>query len=408
MNFGARVILRVRRSRRARAATLAIVLATAGHGAARAQIGSDRYASIVEDASTGSVLSEANPDAPRHPASLTKLMTLYMTFEALRDRRITRDTMVPISAEAAATPPSKLGLIPGGRLTVEEAILALVTKSANDAAAALGELLGGDEARFAQMMTLRARALGMSRTVFRNASGLPDPDMWTTARDLAVLARHILTDFPNEYGYFSTPSFVYHGRVILNHDHMLQTYPGADGMKTGFTDASGHNLVTSAKREGVRLVGVVLGAASNPERDIHMASLLNDGFEHEGVAVERQMIANHFPSFISHAQAASLHSAPRGRHPAHRPKGAVVHATKGAIEPATELPLARTPVRALVHRTSFEHPAAHHTDRSGKAPATAHSKTAGKTTGATACTARSRHRSDCTANSATAGSTSRG
>jgi D-alanyl-D-alanine carboxypeptidase len=241
------------------------------------------------------------------------------------------------------------------------------------------------------MMTLRARALGMNRTVFRNASGLPDPDMWTTARDLALLARHILTDFPNEYGYFSTPSFVYHGHVVLNHDHMLQTYPGADGMKTGYTDASGHNLVTSARRDGVRLVGVVLGAASNPERDIHMASLLNDGFEREGVPVERRepMIANHFPSFIGHAQAASLHPPARGRHPAHRPaaaKGAPVHATKGEIQAATPLPLARAPLHALVHRTSFEHPATHHAEKGGrKLPATghAHAKTGGKPAGST-------------------------
>ena len=178
--------------------------------------------------------------------------------------------------------------MPGTRLTVEEAILGLVTKSANDAAAALGELLGGSEDRFAQMMTLRARALGMSRTTFTNASGLPDPDQWTTARDLAILARHLLTDFPGFYPYFSTRSFTFQRRVIFNHDRMLQSYPGADGMKTGYTEASGHNLVTSAVHSGVRLIGVVLGAASNPERDAHMAALLNQGFEQMDVPPERR------------------------------------------------------------------------------------------------------------------------
>ena len=272
-----------------------------------AQIGSERYSSIVVDAATGNVLEAANPDAPRHPASLAKLMTLYMVFEALRDRRITTDQLVPVSARSAAMEPSKLGITPATRLTVEEAILGLVTKSANDAAAALGEQLGGSEERFAQMMTLRARALGMSHTTFTNASGLPDPDQWTTARDLAILARHLLGDFPGFYPYFSTRSFTFHGRVIFNHDRMLVSYPGADGMKTGYTEASGHNLVTSATRGGVRLIGVVLGAASNPERDVHMAALLNQGFEQLDVPVERPTaVASRLPSLFNAAHAASV------------------------------------------------------------------------------------------------------
>jgi D-alanyl-D-alanine carboxypeptidase len=159
------------------------------------------------------------------------------------------------------------------------------------------------------MMTLRARALGMSRTTFRNASGLPDPDQWTTAHDLALLARHILTDFPSYYGYFSTPSFNFHGRTIFNHDRMLQTYPGADGMKTGYTEASGHNLVTSAERGGVRLVGVVLGASSNPERDLHMANLLDQSFEQLDVPIGPRaplVASRRMPSLIATAQAATL------------------------------------------------------------------------------------------------------
>ena len=253
---------------------------------ARAQIGSARYSSFVMEAGSGTVVSAVNPDDPRHPASLTKLMTLYMTFEALRDRRISLNEQVPVSSAAASMSPSKLGLTPGMALTVEQAIMGLVTKSANDAAAAMAELLGGgDERRFAQMMTMRARALGMTGTVFRNASGLPDPEQVSTARDLAVLARHLLQDFPQQYHYFSVPSFAFRGRVIPNHDHMLQTYPGADGLKTGYVNASGFNLVTSAVRGDVRLIGVVLGAAQPGERDHHMAMLLDAGFEQYNVPV---------------------------------------------------------------------------------------------------------------------------
>jgi D-alanyl-D-alanine carboxypeptidase len=294
-----------------RLAALAAALAAGLPMQTWAQIGSDRYSSIIVEASSGNVLEAANPDAMRHPASLAKLMTLYMVFEALRDRRIAMQELVPISPRAAAMEPSKLGLVPGTRLTVEEAILGLITKSANDAAAALGELLGGSEDRFAQMMTLRARALGMSRTTFTNASGLPDPDQWTTARDLAVLGRHLLSDFPGLYPYFSARSFTFQRRVIFNHDRMLQSYPGADGMKTGYTEASGHNLVTSAVRGGVRLIGVVLGASSNPERDAHMAVLLNQGFEQMDVPPERRTtVATRLPSLVGVAHAAPLTAQP--------------------------------------------------------------------------------------------------
>lgn len=259
-------------------ATLVAVMVLAPR-IALAQIGSDRYSSIVIDAATGQVLSAVNPDEYRFPASLTKMMTLYMLFEAVRDRRLSMGQRVPVSAYAASMSPTKLGLLPGTIITVEQAVLGLVTKSANDAAAALGELMGGDEERFAQMMTLRARALGMNHTTFTNASGLPDPDQWTSASDMAVLARHLVSDFPGDYRYFSTPSFAFHGHVIANHDNLLRSYPGADGLKTGYTEASGHNLVTSAVRGGVRLIGVVLGAGSNAERDVHMAALLNQGFQ---------------------------------------------------------------------------------------------------------------------------------
>jgi D-alanyl-D-alanine carboxypeptidase len=275
---------------------------------ARAQIGSDRYSSIVVDVASGSVLEQANADAPRYPASLTKLMTLYMVFEALRDRRISLNDLVPVSAHAASMEPSKLGLVPGTRITVQQAILGLVTKSANDAAAALGEKLGGSEDRFAQMMTLRARAMGMAHTTFANASGLPDDRQMTTARDLALLARRLVSDFPDDYRYFSTPSFTFDRRVIYNHDMMLKEYPGADGMKTGYTEAAGHNLITSAVRGGVRLIGVVLGAGSNAARDEHMVALLNQGFGEMGVptGAPATQVARSAPSLIASAHAATV------------------------------------------------------------------------------------------------------
>lgn len=273
------------------AGIVGVAVAVAGApGVASAQYRGN-ISSIVLDAQTGNVVQQDQADLVRFPASLTKLMTLYMAFEALRDRRITFNEPVPVSDHAASREPSKLGLLPGSYLTVDQAVLALVTKSANDAASALGEMLGGDEDRFGQMMTLRARALGMSHTTFRNASGLPDPDQVTTASDLALLARHLIADFPDQYHYFAVPSFWFHGREIPNHDPMLRIYPGADGLKTGFTDAAGCNLVTSAVRGNVRLIGVVLGAQNNAQRSQVMAALLNQGFAQEGVPVQA-------PSFI--------------------------------------------------------------------------------------------------------------
>jgi D-alanyl-D-alanine carboxypeptidase len=300
-------------------AALVLVLLLPTGQAARAQVGSERYSSIVIDAGSGRVLSEVNADAPRHPASLTKMMTLYMTFEALRDRRISLDENVPVSAHAASMQPTKLDLVPGTRITVEQAILGMVTKSANDAACAMGEMLGGgDEARFAQMMTLRARALGMSHTEFHNASGLPDPDQWSTARDLALLARHLIQDFPSQYRYFSTASFRFHGRAVLGHDHMLQTYAGADGLKTGYTEASGFNMVTSAVRDNARLIGVVMGAAHAGERDLHMAALLDQGFERMGVPGEPRHEAPGGGLLIASAHAATLPPPARPHPPAFR------------------------------------------------------------------------------------------
>ena len=288
---------------------LAVVIASTG---VSAQVGSDRYSSIVIDANSGAILSAVNPDDYRFPASLTKMMTLYMLFEALRDRRLSLDQRVPVSSYAASMSPTKLGLLPGTYITVEQALLGLITKSANDAAAALGEMLGGDEDRFAQMMTLRARALGMSNTTFRNASGLPDWSQVTTARDMGVLGRRLVQDFPAYYPYFSVPSFVFQGRTVVNHQRLLQSYPGADGLKTGYIIASGYNVVTSALRGNTRLVGVVMGGASGWERDEHMTELLDQGFERSGAPMfvaGREAPAFRLP-FIGVAQAASQPYAP--------------------------------------------------------------------------------------------------
>ena len=233
-----------------------------------------KYAAIVIDVNSGKTLFAANPDALRHPASLTKMMTLYMLFDGLKNGKFSKNTQIPVSAHAARQAPSKLGLKPGQSISVETAILALVTKSANDAAAASGEFIGGTEAHFAEMMTAKARQLGMSRTTYRNASGLPDPNQWTTARDLSVLGVALRHNFPQYYAYFSTRSFSYGRSRIGNHNKLLGRVAGVDGIKTGYTRASGFNLVTSVKQGNRSLVAVVMGGRSGRARDQQMASLV--------------------------------------------------------------------------------------------------------------------------------------
>lgn len=235
-----------------------------------------KFAAIVVDANTGRTLFSASPDAPRFPASLTKMMTLYLTFEALKAGRIAKDTPVPFSAQAAAMPPTKLGIGAGRSVTVETAILALVTKSANDAAAALGELLGGSEQRFSLMMTQKARGLGMTGTEFRNASGLPNPAQHTTARDMARLGMALRQHFPEYYSYFSTPAFKFGRQRMANHNRLLGRVKGVDGIKTGYTNASGYNLVSSVTDGNKRLVAVVMGGASGRSRDDKMAALIQE------------------------------------------------------------------------------------------------------------------------------------
>ncbi|CAO4140649.1 SPOR domain-containing protein [Methylorubrum aminovorans] len=232
------------------------------------------YAAMVVDVKSGRTLHAVNEDALRHPASITKVMTLYMLFEQMERGRYDLDSPLSISAKAAAQAPSKLGLRPGSTITVEEAIKALVTKSANDVACAIGENIAGSEPRFADMMTRKAKALGMSRTNFANASGLPDPDQITTAHDLSILARAIQDRFPRQYRYFQTRSFAFRGRVIGNHNRLLGTVEGVDGIKTGYTRDSGFNLMTAAKLGDRQIVAIVLGGKSGASRDRIMADLV--------------------------------------------------------------------------------------------------------------------------------------
>ena len=247
----------------------------------------ERYGSIVVDAESGRVLAASNADQVLHPASLTKIMTLYMTFDALKRGQLSLPQPIRVSAHAAAMTPSKLGLRPGDSLTTEQAILGLVTKSANDAAVALAEAMEGTEADFARAMTQRARALGMAQTTFTNASGLPDARQVTSARDMAMLALAMLRDHPRQYRYFSTSEFVFRGTVHHNHNRLLGAYDGVDGIKTGFINASGFNLVASAQRDGRRVIGVVFGGSTSRSRDSHMVSLLDDGFRMLGVGGPR-------------------------------------------------------------------------------------------------------------------------
>jgi len=231
-------------------------------------------AAIVVDAKTGKVLYASNADARAYPASLTKMMTLYLTFEALEAGRVTLNTRITVSKYAASQPPSKLGVKAGGTITVKDAILSLVTRSANDMATALAEHLGGTESRFASTMTARARSLGMRNTTFKNANGLPNGAQVTTARDMAILGRALQDRFPTYFRYFKTTSFTYNGAKIGNHNRLLGRVNGVDGIKTGYTRASGFNLVTSVNLPDRNLVAVVLGGSSGSSRDAYMEKLV--------------------------------------------------------------------------------------------------------------------------------------
>lgn len=260
-------------------------------GTAMAQ-GNPRYAGIVIDADTHDVLYAENADARRYPASLTKMMTLYLLFEALEDRRLGLNQTLSVSRTAAAMPATKLWLQPGDSLRVETAIEALVVRSANDVAVVVAEALGGSEKRFAQLMTDKAHALGMDSTTFRNASGLPDDRQVTTARDMAMLSRRLMLDFPQYYHYFSRQSFTWRGKTVRGHNRLLASYPGADGLKTGFIRASGFNVATSAVRGDRRILSVVMGGYTSKSRDKHMANLLDRGFLRASLSDGRGWLAS--------------------------------------------------------------------------------------------------------------------
>ncbi len=257
-------------------AVLAALLAFLAPCSAKAA--GNNYSSLVMDAESGEVLYAVNADTPRYPASLTKMMTLYVLFDALERGRTSLHDSIYISSHAASQPPSKIGLPAGSQISVENAILALVTKSANDIAAAIAEHLAGSEDAFAERMTARAHAIGMTNSQFRNASGLPDNEQMTTARDMAKLGHALIRTYPQYYPYFSTASFYYGGHSHPNHNRMLNSYDGVDGIKTGFINASGFNLVASAKRDQGRLIGVVFGARSSAQRARIMGTLLDSGF----------------------------------------------------------------------------------------------------------------------------------
>ena len=257
---------------------LAVLVGLAALGWGRPVLAAADHAAILVDADSGMVIESVAATARWYPASLTKVMTVYLAFEDIDAGKLTLDEELTVSAHAASQPPTELGLGTGQKITVKDAILAIILRSANDAAVTIAERIGGSETAFAVLMTAKARELGMTRTVFRNASGLPDPDQVTTARDMAVLAKALLETYPQYYHFFSTTSFTYDGQTFGTINGILSRYAGADGIKTGFTCGSGYNLVASATRDGRRLIGVLLGSHTNFERHSEMGRLLDVGF----------------------------------------------------------------------------------------------------------------------------------
>lgn len=316
---------------------------------------SPQFASIIVDGNSGAVLQSTSPDGIRHPASLTKIMTLYLLFERLESGKMKLDTEMPVSQHAADQDPTKLNLRAGQTIRVEDAIKGLVTRSANDAAVVIAEAIGGDEDDFAAMMTRKARALGMSKTVYRNANGLPNDEQVTTARDQATLGRAIQERFPRYYRYFSTTSFTWRGEQIRNHNHLLGSVEGVDGIKTGYTRASGFNLVTSMRRGNRHLIGVVLGGRSGGSRDTIMRNLLAENLEkgataHTVVAVSERNsadtstdVADASDTPARPAAPVQVASAPAPEAPAPRPASrlSALAAATAAMPPAQPKPEAK-------------------------------------------------------------------
>ena len=274
------------------------------HHAAAQESYDPAYASIIVDANSGLTMQASNADSPRHPASLTKLMTLYLLFEQLQSGKLKMNTELPVSEHAASMAPSKLDLKPGESVDIGTAIRAIVTKSANDVAVVVAEAIGGNELAFAQEMTAKARALGMMHTNYHNASGLPDEAQITTARDQSILARALHDRFPQYFHYFSMQNFVYRGKTIRNHNHLLGSVPGVDGMKTGYIHESGFNIVVSVHRDNRALVAVVFGGRSAPARDVRVVSLINNNINVAAVKHTAPMVVEGWQTHIAQAPAA--------------------------------------------------------------------------------------------------------
>jgi D-alanyl-D-alanine carboxypeptidase len=287
------------------AAMFAFLTLDVGFAEARPQ-----FSAITVDARTGTILYQNDADGLRHPASLTKMMTLYVLFQDLKAGRINRATMLRVSRRASSMSPSKLGLKAGNTISVDDAIKALVTKSANDVAATIGENLGGTESNFAARMTRVAHSIGMSRSTFLNASGLPNPGQYTTSRDMATLGLRLMRDFPQYYPYFRLQSFVYKGRLIRTHNRLIGRYEGTDGIKTGYIAASGYNLVTSTKRGDKRLVGVVLGATSTNSRNSYMMVMFEKMFPRAKDGTTVAALAGSSKGVVDPLAAAKLNAKP--------------------------------------------------------------------------------------------------
>jgi len=307
---------------------LLLTLTFAGWTALSPSEATARYASMVVDMETGQVLHAVNADTRNYPASLTKMMTLYMVFDALEKGKLRLDEPLTVSKRATGMPPSKLGLKPGQTITVEDAILALVTKSANDIAVVIAEALGGEETTFARMMTERAQELGMTRTTFRNASGLPNRAQKSTARDMVRLAQALMENHGKYYHYFSVQSFTYNGRTYRNHNRLLKSYKGTDGIKTGYIRAAGFNLVSSVERNGRRVIAVVFGGKTSRSRDRHMVKLLDRGFTR-----------------LASMGVKTIPALP-GRNPFQAPEALVASAEPVPTEAAPATPRPATPVKA--------------------------------------------------------------
>jgi len=307
-------------------------------------------AAIVVDGNTGQVLHASNPDAQRHPASLTKVMTLFLLFEQLEAGRLRLDSRLPVSAHAAAQSPTKLELQAGQTLAVEDAIKGMVTKSANDAAVVVAEAIGGSEEGFGQLMTRKARALGMSRTVYVNASGLPNDDQLTTARDQATLGRAIQERFPRYYRYFSIASFAYRGVAMRNHNHLLGRVEGVDGIKTGYTRDSGFNLLSSVHRGGRFIVAVVLGGSSAGARDARMRDLIERHIVEASLRRTAPMVAESAPAVAPPPPRGPQHLASAQHEPAAVPAAPPAHRP-------TQAAGSDAPIKPLVVRTIQVKPA---------------------------------------------------